>query len=117
VIEAREHVDPVFYSNLLDIELPIEAQNQFVKLANAVGIPLKRTWQPLNRHPHFQRRNMPNLIAPWDFFNKKYIEPEQCHLPVSDEFQRTRLFELDCHPLVSEETVAAAASRLKSIMG
>lgn len=117
VIEAREGVSPVFYSNLLDISLPIAQQDALLAQANSEGIPLRRTWQPLNLHPHFRREHMPNGIAPWDFLDTQYDEPSRCDLPISDRFQRTRLFELDCHPLVSPESVIEATSRLKTILG
>jgi dTDP-4-amino-4,6-dideoxygalactose transaminase len=109
VITGASDTVPVFYSNLIDLNLTEAAQQRILSLCNEAGIPLKRTWQPLNKHPHFKRQNMANRVAPWDSISSTYIEPESRILPTSTEFQERRLFELDCHPLVSQEEVIHAA--------
>jgi perosamine synthetase len=109
VIKADPDSVPVFYSNLIDLNLTEAAQQRILSLCSEAGIPLKRTWQPLNKHPHFKRQNMANRIAPWEGISSIYVEPENRILPTSIEFQERRLFEIDCHPLVSEEEVIYAA--------
>ena len=109
LVEASESAKPVFYSNLLLIDLPYQQQEELLTVANSAGIPLKRTWQPLHKHPHFQRSNMVNNIAPWDNSAEDFIEPSCLQLLNSEEYQENRLFEIDCHPLVDEKTVIKAA--------
>jgi len=115
VVEATEMVHPVFYSNLLLIDLPFQAQEELVKAANLAGIPIRRTWQPLHKHPHFRRENMINYITPWDNNRDDIIEPSSTRLCNSEIYQEKLLFELDCHPLVDEMAVVNAAEILQRI--
>ena len=108
VVEASEDVKPVFYSNLILIDLPYQQQEELLASANSFGIPLKRTWQPLHKHPHFDRSNMINNIAPWDSAPDQFVEPSYLHLDNSKKYQENLLFELECHPLVSEQLAADA---------
>ena len=110
--EAAEGVQPVFYSNLLVIDIPYDRQQRLIRAANSVGIPLKRTWQPLHKHPHFNRLNMINKIAPWDQLDLQYEEPQDLRLEISEKYQERLLFELEAHPLVEERMAARAAQTL-----
>jgi perosamine synthetase len=115
VVQARHNTQPVFYSNLMDIDLPVDSQQEVLLQCNEAGIPLKRTWQPLNKHPHFKRENMPNKVTPWDRLSSIYVEPKDLNLFVSLEFQERRLLELDCHPLVPANLVIQAAETLSEL--
>ena len=115
VVEPLEGVVPVYYSNLIRINLPKEKQNRLLEKANEEGIPLKRTWQPLHQHPHFKRKNMINSWAPWDYKNDQFMEPENLQLPNSEKYQKEILFELDCHPLVEAEKVEQAGIWLREV--
>ena len=114
-VEALKGVKPVFYSNLLVIKLPFQQQDELLEAANSAGIPLRRTWQPLHKHPHFQRKYMIKNKAPWDNFSDTFIEPSCLRLWHSEEYQERRLFEIDCHPLVDEKTVLNAAQILSDL--
>jgi perosamine synthetase len=115
VVEPADDVHAVFYSNLLDIDMPLERQELFLERVVASGVPLKRTWQPLHKHPHFKRENMPNGIAPWDCISSIYVDPDKLVLPISDLYQTHRIFELDCHPLVSQNILSASTKRILEI--
>ena len=117
VVEPIEGAEAVYYANLLIINLGYEKQESLVRAANQAGIPLKRTWQPLHKHPHFMRKNMVNNITPWDYENdNKYVEPAKIHLPNSEKYQEKLLFELDCHPLVSETMVSDACNIINGLI-
>ncbi len=116
LVEATENVQPVFYSNLLVIDLPHQAQEELVTAANSAGIPLKRTWQPLHKHPHFERVNMINHVAPWDSITEKFTEPSSISLDISRMYQENLMFELECHPLVSEQMAADAGRYLSNFV-
>ncbi len=115
-VEPSENVEPVFYSNLLLIDLPSQKQEGFLRAANSAGIPLKRTWQPLQKHPHFERCNMINYVAPWDGLVNSFIEPSCNYLKTSQKYQEELLFEIDCHPLVGEQMAAEAGRYLTSLV-
>jgi len=112
VVEASDDVKPVFYSNLILIDLPYQQQEGLLTSANSFGIPLKRTWQPLHKHPHFQRANMINNVAPWDNIVNQFVEPSYLQLDNSKKYQENLLFELECHPLVTEHLAAEAGRYL-----
>lgn len=114
-VEASDDVTPVFYSCLLLVELPREQQERLLKAANCAGIPLKRTWQPLHKHPHFERVNMVNNITPWDNIDKEFHEPRCLRLLNAEKYQERLLFEIECHPLVDEKTVTRAAQMLSQL--
>jgi len=116
VVEALENVKPVFYSNLLLINLPYQQQVELLTAANFVGVPLKRTWQPLHKHAHFDRSNMINRIAPWDVLEVGFEEPSTRVLPNSEMLQESTLFELDCHPLVSIDIIHEASKYIRAIV-
>ena len=116
LVKASQNVLPVFYSNLLLIDLPYHQQEEILTAANSAGIPLKRTWQPLHKHAHFQRANMANNVAPWDNYVSSFVEPSCLKLLNSEEYQENRLFEIDCHPLVDEQTVKKAAHILSTLI-
>ncbi|MBO8240560.1 DegT/DnrJ/EryC1/StrS family aminotransferase [Prochlorococcus marinus XMU1412] len=109
VLEPSEGSFAVFYSNLIEICLSYERQEELLKAASDINLPLKRTWQPLHQHPNFKRENMNNNYAPWDNHYIDFIEPADLKLPISEKYQKEKIFELDCHPLIEEEEVSKAA--------
>lgn len=112
-VDPRPHSVPVYYSNLMLISGTEAQKNELLASCALDGIPLKRTWQPLHKHSHFQRSNMPKCIAPWDIDGLDYIEPNTLDLPNSKRYQEGALFELDCHPFVSEENILRACDIIK----
>jgi dTDP-4-amino-4,6-dideoxygalactose transaminase len=109
VVKAADEVEPVYYSNLVLIDMPKDDQEYLLSRANSLGIPLKRTWQPLNKHPHFRRSHMINKVAPWDGNSEGYQEPASLELGNSRKYQEHLLFELECHPLVNKHMVEKSA--------
>ena len=59
---------------------------------------------------------MNNNYAPWDNHYDNFIEPTNLHLPMSEEYQKRKLFELDCHPLIEEETIIEASLFLNNFV-
>jgi perosamine synthetase len=114
VIQPAKDVHAVYYSNLIDIHLPTELQDSLLLKCATLGIPLKRTWQPLHFHPHFVRENMSGNTAPWDSYYEHFVEPRYLDLKNAQIYQTQRLFELDCHPLVTESMVEQAADVISS---
>ena len=114
VIEPIKDSYAVYYSNLIEIDLPLKKQKDLLSYANSANLLLKRTWQPLNKNPSFMRENMNNNFAPWDNHYENFEEPNTLYLPISEEYQEKRLFELDCHPLITKKEIKQAAEFLKS---
>ena len=115
VIEPSEGSFAVFYSNLIEINLSFDRQEELLKEAGKVNLPIKRTWQPLHQHPNFRRENMNNNYAPWDNHYEIFKEPSNLNLPISEKFQKEKIFELDCHPLVEAEEVLRGALFLNDL--
>lgn len=112
VIDPHPDSFGVFYSNLLDLNISSGRQERVLNFCRERHVPLKRTWVPLNKHPHFKRDNMIGRVTPWDHI-ENFVEPSDRVLANSELYQEHRLFELDCHPLVSSESVKLAASMIK----
>ncbi|MDG2243335.1 MAG: DegT/DnrJ/EryC1/StrS family aminotransferase [Rhodospirillaceae bacterium] len=122
VVYQSNKAKAVYYSLLIDTK-PLGRDDVDVKIrrANETGIPVKRTWQPLNEHPHFNPYATPARGAPWlsPFNSSASVDTpyKDNQLPVSQDYQIERLLELELHPLISESQAAAAASILVDIFG
>jgi dTDP-4-amino-4,6-dideoxygalactose transaminase len=117
LVQPRAEVYAVYYSNLILLDGDLDFQARVLHQINQKGIPLKRTWQPLNLHSHFKREHMVNNFTPWDFMHGyTFTEPSQLSLAKSQEYQTSRIFELDCHPLVGKQTVHAAGSIIRAVL-
>ncbi len=106
----------VYYSLLLDVgDMPVDDANERTAEANTRGVPLKRTWTPLNRHPYFNPSKPPARGTPWLAplnSGATGSEPQDfasLPLPVSEEYQLRRLYELELHPALNEDQVRGAA--------
>jgi bacterioferritin (cytochrome b1) len=57
---------------------------------------------------------MINQIAPWDYLGSdRIIEPSEVRMKNAERYQERLLFELDCHPLVTQEAVEYAGKLIK----
>jgi dTDP-4-amino-4,6-dideoxygalactose transaminase len=115
-IEVRsgpEDSKSVYYSNLIVIKnkLDKEKNNKKIIEINKQGIPIKRTWQPLHKHKHFDVAKIPARGIPWikPFTDKKYKDPNEIKLKVCEEYCENYLYELDCHPLIEQKIIIKAS--------
>lgn len=119
-IKARLVKSPnvgVYYAVALEVNLSdgsaIQLLNHFVNL----GVPMRKLFDPLNRHPHF--RNVPKSPRglPWRHPNYKGdmrdIVYGDLDLPTAYEYCYGRILEIYVHPGVMERHLQAFANELE----
>jgi dTDP-4-amino-4,6-dideoxygalactose transaminase len=69
-------------------------------------IPIRKTWEPLQKHPHFDARNLSSRGIPWKEYgydgvmaNEEYANLD---LPVVNYYCPNRLLELYVHPTIPD---------------
>jgi len=110
LVTPRSHDYGVFHAALLKVNEPPEGGlDLLLQNLQQFGIPIKKTWNPLHTHPHFNPTSPPPRGAPWIDDNysglmhrKKYSE---LNLPVTAEFVPNRLLELPIHPPTSRPEI------------
>jgi perosamine synthetase len=111
----------VFYSVLLEVEDHLKNDvDQLISLANERGLPIKRTWTPLHRHPHFNPIEIPARGLPWksitytgNYYKNK--NPAQYIFPIAEQYCDYKILELVIHPPVGEIEIAKAVSIINDI--
>lgn len=93
LLEIREQID----SNFLDKGLSI---------MQSKGLPIRKTWEPLHKHPHFNPQEEPARGLPWrhskycgKMKNSKYNE---IRLPVVEYYCPNLILELYVHPTIPD---------------
>lgn len=120
IIHRSNDSQAVYYGLLIDVgQQDLQTVDLKIGEANSLGVPIKRTWQPLNFHPHFNPSTVPARGLPW-------LNSEPTHenvlssfraeeLPTAYEYQQERLLELELHPLLSGSQVRDAAAILSKV--
>jgi len=116
---TRSHEVGVYYAVALEVNLSDEQSTKFVSLLADQGFPIRKVFEPLNRHPHFTNPGVPARGYPWlSHSYQGFMEHgnyADLSLPVSYEYCYGRVLELYTHPGVTEEqldkfTVAAGTA-------
>ena len=110
----------VFYAILLILNKDIENLDNKIKKLNELSIPIRKTWIPLNQHPHFNpSSNLPRGI-PWKFKeytgNMKDVIYKNIFLPNVKEFCPSKVLELYLHPNVDKSLVKYSANKISNIL-
>ena len=111
----------VFYAALLDVNGSIREIDQKVEALQLQGIPIRKTWAPLHRHPHFNPTQVPARGLPWlhpaykgTIGQTPYAET---HLPRADALCPDRILELYVHPPAGRAEIEFAAECLLDTFG
>ena len=108
----------VYYAIAIELSLPdaeaLNLLNHFLSL----GVPMRKMFDPLNRHPHFNDQPIPSRGQPWrhpDYngLMRRHIYAEQ-ELPVSYEFCYGKILELYAHPGTTSDHLKAFAEEMKN---
>ena len=117
---ARHDEYAVYYAVLIEIIEDVHnLDNRLTELQN-LGIPIRKTWNPLHIHPHFNPiGNEPARGLPWKHPSydgnqrgKKYSELD---LPVTKRLCPDRVLELYVHPPTGYQEIKFAADNIKNI--
>lgn len=120
IIHRSNNSQAVYYGLLIDVgkQGTRDIDSRIVK-ANDLGVPIKRTWQPLNVHPHFNPTTPPARGLPWSHSGtdaeSKSTPYSEYDLPIAYEYQQKRLLEIELHPLLTDFQVSKAAEVLSKV--
>jgi len=110
---ARSNEVGVYYAVALEVNLSDEQSAKFVSLLLAQGFPLRKVFEPLNRHPHFAGPDVPARGYPWLSNRYQGVMKSggyaELQLPVSYEYCYGRVVELYSHPGVTNEQLDSFA--------
>lgn len=104
---AREGEVGVFYAVALEVTMSDDQATEFVSELEAAGIPIRKVFAPLNRHPHFNLADTPPRGYPWKSINYEGAMKDgnysDLDLPVAYEYCYGRVLELYTHPGITAQ--------------
>ena len=118
VVCVRENEVGVFYAVLIRINTEIEHLDKKLLALQNAGIPIRKTWEPLHLHPHFNPPTQPPARGlPWHdprysgiMKNKIFSDLE---LPMVEKYCPHQLLEFYVHPPTGSTELEFAAKMLK----
>ncbi|MBV5302730.1 MAG: DegT/DnrJ/EryC1/StrS family aminotransferase [Chlorobium sp.] len=121
VLLGRKNEDPVFYAVLIEIIADYTNLDSRLSHLQSLGIPIRKTWEPLHTHPHFNPDSVPARGLPWqhpdydgEMKGKMYSELD---LPITNEFCPHKLLELYVYPPTGAKEVNYAVKNIKLVLG
>lgn len=109
----------VYYAVLIEVIAEIKNLDQKLEHLNQLGIPIRKTWELLHLHPHFNPTRTPARGLPWlasDYHGAmeglKYCDVS---LPTATHHCPNRILELYVHPPAGLREMEFAAASLRSI--
>jgi dTDP-4-amino-4,6-dideoxygalactose transaminase len=116
---ARPFEKGVYYAVALEINLNDEMCNKLLNWCLDFGLPMRKLFSPLNKHPHFFNSPVPARGLPWQHptykgENGKLPYSEQ-HFPVAYEYCHGRILELYTHPGTKDHHLEAFGVLLQEL--
>jgi len=106
----------VYYAIAIELNLPDECAIQVLEYFTNLGVPMRKMFSPLNKHPHFSSKKTPARGLPWK--NSSYdgemknLEYASLDFPLSYEFCYGRILELYAHPQTTSEHLESFAEEM-----
>ena len=101
-LKPIEYALPVYHSYILIVntETAPAKTTEIVSKSQAAGIPLRRTWEPLHRHPHFNPSSLPARGFPSALrkTNPDSVPYSDLSFPIGDHLIDSCLLQIDIHP-------------------
>jgi len=107
-----------YHALLLEVlcEIKVENLDKLLEKLQSEGMPIRKTWEPLHKHPHFNSNFAPPRGFPWmeDSYEGVMKTEKYSHLdlPVVNHYCPNRLLELYVHPTIPEKTYLNINSQL-----
>jgi perosamine synthetase len=107
---VRQNEIGVYYAVALEVNLTDENSTDLIVKLNELGYPIRKAFEPLNRHPHFNPVQIPARGLPWisrlsaDNPDLNYFA--NLDLPVAYEYCYGRVLELYAHPGITLEQLS-----------
>ena len=118
---GRQDEVAVYYAILIEIIVTVSDLDARIAHLQSLGIPIRKTWEPLHTHPHFNPIKIPARGLPWN--HPDYIGPmknkiySELNLPIVNEFCPNKLLELYVHPPTGVNEITFAAKNIGLIFG
>jgi len=118
---GRAGEEAVYYAVLIEIVGEITDLELRLSQLQSLGIPIKKTWDPLHTHTHFNPHKEPARGLPWrhpeykgQMIGSTYA---QLDLPMTKFFCPNRLLELYVHPPAGADQIIFAVKNIKAAFG
>jgi len=119
VVQPAPSDTAVFYAVLLRVHGELNARSKRLARLQNSGLPLKQTWDPLHRHPHFNPVVYPARGIPWQMDNYDGPMRDKIYaavsLPVVESLCPHGLWELPVHPPVGDAEIEFAVEQLRHV--
>jgi perosamine synthetase len=113
---VRQNEIGVYYAVALEVNLSDGNSTELVTKLSNLGYPIRKAFEPLNRHPHFNPVQIPARGLPWiskvsdEKPNLSYYA--NLDLPTAYEYCYGRVLELYAHPGITIEQLSKFCSDL-----
>ena len=115
----REGDVGVFHAVLIDVVGDVSEIDSKLLTLQGLGIPVRKTWAPLHKHPHFNPTSAPARGLPWnhpDYTMRNFHIPYRDQsFPVAEHLCPDRVLELYVHPPAGEAEMSFAAANLREV--
>lgn len=120
VVLPRSNEVGVYYALLLRLKKPLGELDERLATLVRSGIPVRKTWSPLHRHPHFNPCSLPARGLPWKHPAYTGVMATQAYrdvaLPEVDKWCPNRLLELYIHPPLTPSVIKQTAAQLAHVL-
>lgn len=121
VVLGRRDEIAVYYAILIKLVVSFSDLDDRIAYLQRLGIPIRKTWEPLHIHPHFNPIRVPARGLPWlhpEYFgNMKGVTYSELNLPIVNEFCPNKLLELYVHPPTGFNEINFAAKNISLVLG
>ena len=120
VFLGRNDEEAVYYAVLIELVSNFPDLESRISHLQSLGIPIRKTWEPLHMHPHFNPMKVPARGLPWQhpeydgqMKGKIYSELD---LSITNEFCPNKLLELYVHPPAGVSEITFAARNIELVL-
>lgn len=107
----------VFHAVLLEIHGDVPDVDKRLAALQEMGIPIRKTWLPLHKHPHFNPQTPPARGLPWEHpsyaRDREHVPYGQQVYPVAEYYCPNRILELYVHPPSGDAEMRFVAHHLR----
>jgi dTDP-4-amino-4,6-dideoxygalactose transaminase len=109
----------VYHAVALELKIEDDKSVKILEELVSCGVPMRKLFSPLNRHPHFSSARRPARGYPWldsDYKGvMKGVSYENLDLPITYKFCYGKILELYTHPGITKKHLDAFAKKLVSV--
>jgi perosamine synthetase len=120
VLIGNDSEEVVYYAVLIMVVGNFSDLDARLSQLQKLGIPIRKTWQPLHVHPHFNPLQIPARGLPWQHSDydgqMKGRAYSELNLPITNEYCPNKLLELYVNPPAGTKEIEFAAKNIGLIL-